>query len=47
MAFDEIGFRSYMKKQKKTSNTIESCVENANKLERFLAQRGTNQMNAP
>lgn len=38
--FDESGFRAYMKKQRKTPNTIESCVENASQLEGYLGKSG-------
>ncbi|MHA2385660.1 MAG: DUF4332 domain-containing protein [Candidatus Thorarchaeota archaeon] len=37
---DEEGFISYMKKKRKTTRTISSCVENAQRFEEFLTERG-------
>ena len=37
---DEQGFVSFMKKKRKTPNTIDACVENAKEYEAYLVQHG-------
>ncbi len=43
---DEKGFISFMKNKRKSQNTIEICIENANEFEEYLKQQGQSIENA-